>query len=74
MKKENRLFCNMCGKEIPMENDMLLEDVLSVRKQWGYFSEQDGMMVEFDLCEECCEKLMKQFRIPPTVTEPTELL
>ena len=29
------------------------EDVLEVSKRWGYFSEKDNRLDEFDLCEQC---------------------
>lgn len=74
MKKDNHIYCNMCGKEVEVRNDIPMEDVLSVKKAWGYFSEQDGIQCEFDLCEECCQRLMGQFLIPAEVTEQKELL
>lgn len=74
MKKENQIFCNMCGKAIDIKNDIPMEDVLNVKKMWGYFSTQDGVQYEFDLCEHCCRQLLKQFQIPAAITEGTELL
>lgn len=74
MKKENQIFCNMCGKDITIKNGIPMEEVLSVKKMWGYFSTQDGVQYEFELCETCCRKLLEQFQIPAAVTEGTELL
>lgn len=74
MKKENHIYCNMCGKETEIRNEIPMEEVLSVKKAWGYFSNRDGMEYEFDLCEECFGHLMEQFKIPAAVTERKELL
>ena len=47
---------------------------LSVKKMWGFFSTQDGVQYEFDLCEQCCTNLLEDFQIPAVITEGTELL
>ena len=72
--KKYSIFCNMCGREIKMENDRAREGVLSVEKAWGYFSEKDGEVHSFDLCEKCYDRLVNQFEIPVTVKKQTELL
>ncbi len=74
MKKENEIYCNLCGKKIEKKQDLFMEDFLSVRKEWGYFSGKDGTVQEFDLCEHCCDKLIRLFEIPVTQTEQKELL
>lgn len=74
MRQKDRIFCNMCGREIECRKDIPVEEVLSVKKQWGYFSKQDGLMYEFDLCETCCGELINKFRIPAMQTEKKELL
>lgn len=48
---------------------------LAVSKEWGYFSDKkDGTRHCFDLCEECYDKLVEQFVIPPEKQRVTELL
>ena len=39
------------------------EDVLSVDKRWGYFSDKDNRMDHFDLCEACYDELTGSFKI-----------
>lgn len=68
MKRQEKIICNGCGKEIGTE------DYLAVKKSWGYFSKKDTVIQEFDLCEECVEKMVKGFKIPVTDKEATELL
>lgn len=67
-KKETRevtkIICNKCGKEILVENGIAKEDVISVEKRWGYFSEKDNEVHSFDLCEACYDELVSTFRIP----------
>ena len=53
---------------------MEAEGVCHVEVPWGYFSEMDGEVHSFDLCEECYRKLIKEFAIPVTVRERKELL
>lgn len=38
MKKYN--FCNQCGRALQYENDILREDILAVKKDWGFFSKK----------------------------------
>lgn len=59
-----KVFCNKCGKEIKVENGMITEDVLEVRKRWSYFSGRDNEVHSFDLCEECYSQLIADFKIP----------
>ena len=43
---------------------MIEEDVLSVEKRWGYFSNKDNEVHHFDLCEECYDEIVATFQIP----------
>lgn len=67
------LICNGCGRPLHMENGILREDVFEGKKQWGYFSERDGEMHSFLLCEECYNDMIQKFAVAPVVTEATEL-
>lgn len=51
-----RIFCNVCGRQLHMENNILLEDAFEARKQWGYFSKKDTTLHSFVICEECYDK------------------
>lgn len=57
----DKIICNKCGKEIEAA------DALSVQKRWGYFSEKDNEVHNFDLCEECYDELVATFQIPVEV-------
>lgn len=59
----SKVICNQCGKEIPVIKGVAQEDVLSVEKRWGYFSQKDNRVDRFDLCEECYDELVKRFCI-----------
>ena len=63
-KDINKIFCNKCGKEIAMNHGRLEEDVLSVDKRWGYFSNKDNQVDSFDLCEKCYDEFVATFTIP----------
>lgn len=53
-----KYICNRCGRE------MIREDVLSVEKRWGYFSDKDNEVHRFDLCEQCYDEIISSFQIP----------
>ena len=63
-KEVDKIVCNKCGKEILVENGVAEADMLSVQKRWGYFSNKDNDVHEFDLCEECYDKCIATFAIP----------
>lgn len=64
IREVSKIVCNKCGKEIIVKNGMTEEEVLSVQKRWGYFSNKDNEVHEFDLCEECYDRLIETFKIP----------
>ena len=49
------------------------EGVLHVRKDWGFFSEKDLVRHEFDVCEQCYDKLIAEFQIPVTERDVLEV-
>ena len=59
--RQCKIVCNKCGREI--EN----EDVLSIEKRWGYFSNKDNEVHKFDLCEKCYDEFISTFQIPVEV-------
>lgn len=65
--------CNCCGRRLKKKEKMLLEDVCSVRVQWGYFSKKDGENHFFDICEDCYDRITRNFVIPPYVEQRTEI-
>lgn len=72
-KKESFLLCNGCGRKIPILLGDRQEDFLSVDKTWGYFSKRDGIRMRFHLCEDCVNRMIRDFAIAPEQTEETEL-
>ena len=73
MKKEDKTFCNCCGKEFSMQGELFLEEFLHIEKQWGYFSAQDGTNLSADVCEECLMNWMKTFKYKPQQEDRIEL-
>lgn len=68
------LICNSCGKRMVVEEGIVREGVISVDHVWDFFSEKDGEVHHFDLCEACYDDMINQFRIAVDVEEQTELL
>ena len=53
VKEVTSIVCNKCGRVIPVVEGVPQEDVLTVDKRWGYFSEKDNRRDHIDLCESC---------------------
>lgn len=73
-KKVLEVFCNCCGKPLNVEKGMLKEGAFSTSYEWGYFSDKDGDVHSFDLCEECYDKIVSNFIIPVEKKERIELI
>lgn len=72
--KMKKIFCNQCGRELRVENEILMEDACQVRKEWGYFSDKDLRVDSFTLCETCYDALVEGFAIPIETGGKTEVL
>ena len=80
MKKYNKngqletLICNGCGKKLAVSQGIIREGAISIDHVWDYFSEKDGEIHRFDLCESCYDQMRAQFTIDVEVEEQVELL
>lgn len=75
--KEHKLIkivCNQCGGEVKADGEIVKKEFLSVRKEWGYFSDKDAQVHQFDLCEQCYDLLTAGFKIPVEIETKQELL
>ena len=43
-------------------------------RSWDFFSEKDGEVHHFDLCEECYDEVTGEFRVAVEVEEEIEML
>ena len=68
------VVCNQCGKELLIEDGILKEGCFSIDYQFDYFSDKDGYIYSFDLCEECLDKWIQNFKIPVHIQETKEFL
>lgn len=68
------VLCNSCGKKLAVKDGIVREGRLSIDYAWDYFSEKDGEVHHIDLCEDCYDEMVLQFRIPLEVEEQVELL
>ena len=68
------VICNGCGKKQVVERGILREGSFSVDYSWDYFSEKDGEIHHWDLCEECYDQLIRQFAIAPEIEEAVEFI
>lgn len=80
MRKYNKngmlqtVCCNGCGKKLVVLDGIVREGAVCFDVSWGYFSEKDGEVDHFDLCEECYDQITAEFCIPPEREEQTEFL
>jgi ribosomal-protein-alanine N-acetyltransferase len=68
------IICNICGKKLKYENDILKEDAVEITKKWGYFSKKDGETHKLCICENCYDELVKNCVVPVAVEETTEFM
>lgn len=68
------MLCNSCGKKMVVQEGIVREGAVSFNHAWDYFSEKDGEVHHWDLCEECYDDLIRQFRLEVTIEELTELI
>lgn len=73
-EKLQKVICNQCGKELTVENGILKEGCFKGKQRFDYFSDKDGVIHEFDLCEDCYDEWIKSFQIPVCQKEETEFL
>lgn len=69
-----KVVCNRCQRELKVENGYLKEGCFQGNVNFGYFSERDGIRHQFDMCEDCYNKMIKNFAIPVTELPENELL
>lgn len=73
-KKLVRAVCNKCGRLLKVEGGYLKEGCFSADVAFGYFSRKDGTVHSFDLCEDCYDEMVSQFKVPVEEKEETELI
>lgn len=73
-KKLVRVVCNKCGRLLKVEGGYLKEGCFSADVAFGYFSRKDGTVHSFDLCEDCYDEMVSQFKVPVEEKEETELI
>lgn len=71
-----KVYCNCCGKEIQFKENtqIALEDYVAINKNWGYFSNKDGIRQKMNICESCFDAWTAAFVIAPEIVEEQELL
>lgn len=68
------VVCNRCGKKLAVKEGILREGAAHFDVAWDYFSEKDGEVHHFDLCEECYDEVTGEFRVAVEVEEEIEML
>lgn len=68
------VLCNKCGKNLKMQGDIVTEGAFMVDYAWNYFSDKDGDIHKFDLCEGCYNEMIQQFNIPVDIEKRVELM
>ncbi len=68
------VICNCCGKKLIVDHGIAREGFISVDHAWDFFSEKDGEVHHFDLCENCYDQLTANFKIGIDVEEQVEFL
>lgn len=72
--KNMTAYCNKCGKQLNVQNGIIMEGNAQITIYWDYFSEKDGEIHRFDICEECYGKLISEFKIPINIVRQKEMI
>ena len=70
----SKVNCNQCGKELLVEDGILKEGCFSIDYKFDYFSNKDGYIYRFDLCEHCFDQWIRKFKMPVEIEETKEFL
>ncbi len=62
-KEIDKIICNRCGRSIPVIQGVPREDVLESIQALGLFLGKDNRLDEFDLCEQCYDEIISEFKI-----------
>ena len=68
------VICNCCGKKMVVEEGILREGALRIDHAWDFFSEKDGEIHHWDLCEDCYDSFTSQFHVEVQVEEQVEFV
>ncbi|MCD8083110.1 MAG: hypothetical protein LUE86_06300 [Clostridiales bacterium] len=68
------VICNGCGRKLAVEGGILREGAFRAAYAWDFFSEKDGEIHRFDLCEDCYDSMISGFRIEPEREEQVEFI
>ena len=67
IEKPLSITCNMCGKSYTYKDEYFAHDITTINVQFGYGSKVDMENWEFDLCDDCLEKIVDKFIYKPKV-------
>ncbi len=70
----SKVLCNKCGKMLKVRNGIIMEGNFSIEYNWGYFSDRDCERHIIDLCEECYNQIIKDFKIPVDIESNIEVI
>ncbi len=73
-RKLERICCNKCGRELKMQGDIVCEGAYIAEYTWNYFSNKDGEVHSFDLCEKCYDEIINNFILPIDIEKRSELM
>jgi hypothetical protein len=68
------VICNQCGKKMVVIDGILREGAIHIDHAWDFFSEKDGEVHHFDLCEACYDRIIAEMKIAPEVEEQVEFI
>lgn len=69
-----QVICNKCGKEIVVKEGIVQEGCLRIEYSFDYFSEKDGYIYKFDLCEKCFDQWIGEFCYPAQIQDMKEFI
>ena len=60
------ILCDCCGqsctKEVPTIKPSFDHEYAKIEATWGYFSKQDGMQYDIEICESCFNEVLQSIK------------
>lgn len=58
VKTVDKIYCDSCGKDCTITCPVDEYEYASIEATWGYFSNQDGLQFDIQICEKCFDEVI----------------
>lgn len=59
----DKIFCDCCGQSCTTTSPIIEHEYATIEATWGYFSNQDGIQYNIEICENCFNEIVESIKI-----------